>query len=49
MFRDERIQKSAQKNLPGGKNVIVSGRFLVKKVYFWGGMAEGAYLKSRHV
>ena len=33
--------------MPGGKNVIVSGRFLVEKVYFWGGMAEGSYIKSR--
>ena len=34
--------------MPGGKNIIASGRFQVKKVYFWGGMAEVA-LKSRHV
>ena len=26
--------------MPGGKKVIVSGRLLVKKVYFRGGMAE---------
>ena len=48
MYRDKRIQKSTYKNMPGGKNVIASGRFLVKKVNFWGGMAEVA-LKSRHV
>ena len=29
--------------MPGGKNVIASGRFLVKKVYIWGGMAEGSF------
>ena len=33
--------------MPGGKKVIVSGRFLVEKVYFRGGMAEGSYIKSR--
>ena len=35
--------------MPGGKNVIVSGRFLVKKVYFWGGMAEVAFKVSTRV
>ena len=29
--------------MPGGKIVIVSGRFLVSEVYFWGGMAEGLF------
>ena len=33
--------------MPGGKKVIASGRFLVEKVYFWGGMAEGSYFKSK--
>ena len=32
--------------MPGGKNVIASGRFLVSEVYFWSGMAEGSYFKS---
>ena len=32
--------------MPGGKNVIASGRFQVSEVYFWGGMAEGSYFKS---
>ena len=37
------MQKPRYKNMPGGKKVIVSGRFQVKKVYFRGGMAEGLW------
>ena len=33
-------KKSTHKNMPGGKNVIASGRFQVKKVYFLGGNGE---------
>ena len=35
--------------MPGGKNVIASGRFLVEKVYFRGGMAERVLDSSRRV
>ena len=37
------MQKSIHKNMPGGKKVIVSGRFQVKKVYFRGGMADDLF------
>ena len=43
------MRESIHKNMPGGKNVIVSGRFLVKKVYFRGGMAEVAFNVSTRV
>ncbi len=29
--------------MPGGKKVIVSGRFQVVKVYFWGGNGRGLF------